>query len=353
MKNRFICLLLALCFCCSAALAENNAIWQLAEEVLVPADIIQGEYDPIYSHETILALIDAAAKAGVDTSEFAWLADADEVDCVTAYDQMALAAYGPYNTWSLEFQYQLSEMLYQLGLTEVNLVGLPDDSDMSLAEVRAHAARLLYYNFGAQLPTEPDGKYEYYIEFICSGLNEDDYSWNVVVLNESEDLFYTVMFDREGKILDAANGGDPLTDEEMYFIQMPLAFLPLAEQQRLLGDEYAAMGNNRSMPVAGEATADDVVSKAIEAITNGSGNDLRSNPVTGEEARQLIDSMHIGIACIRWIMEDGQSVLYWDVYFLDENDSLDTGIRVNYIYDCSLQEFSDAWIHDISDFSNG
>ena len=182
----------------------------------------------VYSNEELYAILATVAENGLtlsdDSSVMRALRNGEgyyEEETIMALCREAFGGY--FSEWSVEEKHWFEEMMIAIGFSSgENPYELPGEGDLTPDEARALAKKLIWDDFGADIPLDDPAKYRHEEEFY--GFHNDTESGNNWYFNfypkTLEGKEYYVNFDRHGQNAEygVPNGGLPDIDWEEWHL---------------------------------------------------------------------------------------------------------------------------------------
>lgn len=178
----------------------------------------------VYSNEELYAILATAAENGLtlsdDSSVMRALRNGEgyyEEETIMALCREAFGGY--FSEWSVEEKHWFEEMMIAIGFSSgTNPYELPGEGDLTPDEARALAKKLIWDDFGADIPLDDPAKYRHEEEFYdFHNDTESASNWYFNFYPKTlEGKEYYVNFDRHGQNAEygVPNGGLPDVDWE-------------------------------------------------------------------------------------------------------------------------------------------
>ena len=220
---------------------------EVVEQVAVPM-ALQNDTDvreETYSPEELAQLIEALNENGISLEENDRIMAAFqagkgywEEEVIMEIGRQAFG--GGFTTWSIEEKHWFEDMMVQIGFSEYNPYILPQESDMTVTEARAWAAKKLREEFGAELPTASNEDWrieEWFFQFRDEEGNPEPARWQFEFINAHTGTGeYIVEFTRDGQVVDISEAGfhGDIAPEQVDSFSLA---------ERLMGDKYGSMAD--------------------------------------------------------------------------------------------------------------
>lgn len=314
-----------------------------------------------YTHEELAALLQTLNENGLTLNEADTIMQAFqsghgywEEDVIKAICEDAFG--GRMYAWSVEEKYWYHDLLVKIGARERNNYTLPDETDMTVSEARAHAAKLLNAEYSIALPAESNEEWLLCETFFAADdLNPAMWYFNFVNRTDSTQE-YGVHFDREGNVLRIEDVGAIYAAWEQSVVQQEAAAYDPekdAEYQRRkeayqrhqqtygenwwfwpLEAQQEAMGGHHHVPEGQEMTCDEAVETALNAIRQQ----------YGEEALEALGDYHVGAICQRYQEPEGVWIT-WCIYVTSDPVYISDGFRVDFDDPIGIQKTPTVEVH--------
>ena len=217
---------------------------QIIEQLAVPMAqendteaYVQGSY----THEELVGLLRTLKENGITLEEDLRIMQALERGQGYWEEEVLMAICreafgGSFSTWSIEEKYWFDSMTVSIGFKDANAYLLPGEDDMTLAEAKAHAAKLLADEYGVSLPTEDDERWRIFEWLYAPWTDESGLHparWTFEFVNpRSNSVEYTARF--------SLDGGDAQLDRA-YFLEGSIHADTYDQLDRYMCDKYGPM----------------------------------------------------------------------------------------------------------------
>lgn len=216
---------------------------QIIEQLAVPMaqeNDTEAYVQESYTHEELVGLLRTLKENGITLEEDLRIMQALERG-QGYWEEVLMAicreAFGrSFSTWSIEEKYWFDSMTVSIGFKDTNAYLLPGEDDMTLAEAKAHAVKLLADEYGVSLPTEDDERWRIF-EWLYAPWTDDSglhpARWTFEFVNpRSNSVEYTAHF--------SPDGGDAQLDRA-YFLEGPIHADTYDQLDRYMSDKYGPM----------------------------------------------------------------------------------------------------------------
>ena len=165
-----------------------------------------------FTHEELVQLIQTLNENGITLEEdgriMAALRNGQgywEEEVIMAICREAFG--GLHYAWTIEQKHWFDEMMLQIGFKERNNYAIPGEGDMTIPEAKAHAAQLLYAEYGVTLPAESNEQWKLREWFYAPWNDYEGHHnamWKFEYVNPaSGETEYWVSFDQQGTLLES------------------------------------------------------------------------------------------------------------------------------------------------------
>lgn len=206
-------------FTATAVAAVLLSHTEVIEQVAVPMALENDGEDftqESYTNEELARLIQTLSENGItldeDTRIMKALKNGEGYWEEEVLMEICREAFGGlFYEWSVEEKYWFETMTVKIGFKERNPYLIPGEGDMTTAEARAHAAKLLESEYGAALPEESDEKWQICEWFYAPWTDADGEHpamWKFEYVYRSTGVTeYAVEFTRDGTVCDISEAG--------------------------------------------------------------------------------------------------------------------------------------------------
>ena len=299
-----------------------------------------------YTHEELAELIRTLNENSISLDEEStimqafrsghgyWEEDVIEAVCTEAFGSRMYA-------WSVEEKYWYDTLLVKIGAKERSWYALPDETDMTVPEARAHAAKLINAEYSLTLPSASNEDW-LICEYFYAADDIHPAMWYFDFVNRKDSTMeYGVHFDREGMVIRMEDVGaiyaaweqsitgqeafneDPVREAEYRRRQDAYQkyqqtygenwfFWPLEAQQE-------ALGGHHHIPEGNEMPRDKAIEYALNAICQQYGEDVLNQ----------LGNYQVGAICKRYQESEGLCVS-WCIYVTSDPVYVSDGFRVEF-----------------------
>lgn len=180
---------------------------EVIEQEAVPlAQSNDGEVRPVedYTYEELQSIILTAQENGIylddDTSVMRALRNGEgysEEETIMAICREAFG--GLFYEWTTEEKHWFEEIMIDIGWATENGYAIPGEGEMSSAEARAQAVKILRENYGADLPLDDPAMYRVEEWYFAEGDDQLGLNWNFTYRPRYLDgATYYISFDKQG-----------------------------------------------------------------------------------------------------------------------------------------------------------
>lgn len=183
---------------------------QIIEQFAVPMALQNDSEDfrqESFDNEELAQLVQVLEENGITLEE-----DSDVLKALkngqsyweeeTLMEICRLAFDGLFYEWSVEEKHWFDEMTVKIGFKEKNPYAIPEEGDMSIAQAKELAVKLLKDAYNVELPSESDDIWQLCEWFYAPWTDEDGFHpamWKFQYVNRKTGTYeYIVRFDREG-----------------------------------------------------------------------------------------------------------------------------------------------------------
>lgn len=217
---------------------------QIIEQLAIPmaqGNDTETHVQESYSHEELVRLLQTLKENGITLEEDHRIMQALELGQGYWEEEVLMAICreafgGSFSTWSIEEKYWFDSMTVRIGFKDANAYLLPGEDDMTLAEAKAHAVKLLADEYGVSLPTEDDERWQIFEWLYAPWTDEQGFHparWKFEFVNpRSNSVEYTARF--------SLDGGDAQLDRA-YFLEGPVDPETYDQLDRYMSDRYGPM----------------------------------------------------------------------------------------------------------------